>query len=184
MNDNELDKIKDKLMKPGWTENLHSALENLPDEDSKKIVESMTESEIDEKVNARRHQQDYIADYLIYLWGISKIAFWRHVKKTLSIDDGILWSDNMEYMEIMCKNKIPFDVLKAAIDFAVNIETNESGVDDLEAIGCVVKAQVENFDRLDEINSYISLLENNNQVLANERINKMLDTKCGYGFNK
>ncbi len=79
MNEKEINKIMRTLMGPDWTENLHEELKVLQPEDSKKIVESMTDSEIFQKVNARRFQEDYIADYLEYLWEISETAFWKHV---------------------------------------------------------------------------------------------------------
>lgn len=77
-------------MKPGWTEDLHHSLEELQPEDAKKIIESMTDDEIYQKVNNRKFQEDYIADYLEYLWDISESSFWKHVKTTLDVNQN-LW---------------------------------------------------------------------------------------------
>ncbi len=178
MNDSEIQKLKEELMKPDWTENLHHELENLQPVDAIKFVESMNNSEIYQKVNVRKFQQDYIADYLEYLWEISETAFWRHVIITLDLREGFLWSDNMFHFEKMCNVKIPKDVLTAVLDFA--IECDEKSKYDIEIIGCVIKAQVNNFERLAEIRKHISLLEGDKQDIANKRINEMIKRKCNY----
>ncbi len=178
----EIKKLKKELMKPGWTEDLHHSLEELQPEVAKTIVESMTESEIYRKVNNRQFQEDYIADYLEFLWDISENAYWRHVKSTLNLEHGILWGDHMSHFEKMCDNKIPDDVLKAVLDFAVSVEVKDNYKQDFEAIGCVVKAQVEKFERLKEVKKYISSLSKDKQVLANSRINEMIKCDCNYYF--
>jgi len=125
MNDKELNDIKKELMKPDWTENLHHALEELQPEDAKKIVESMTDNEIYRKVNNRRFQEDYIADYLAYLWDISESSFWKHVKTTLDVNQDLLWSENMFHFEKLCSENIPNDVLVAVIKYAVECPENQ-----------------------------------------------------------
>jgi hypothetical protein len=95
MNDKELSETKKELMKPDWTENFHNALEELQPADAKKIVESMTDVEIYSKVNNRKFQEDYIADYLEYLWDISESSFWKHLKTTLDVHHHLLWSDKI-----------------------------------------------------------------------------------------
>lgn len=182
MTDKEIEKRKTELMKPGWTEDLHHSLEELQPEVAKTIVESMTDNEIYRKVNNRQFQEDYIADYLEYLWEISETAYWKHVKNTLDLEHGILWGDHMSHFEKMCQNKIPDDVLKAVLDFALSVEVKDNYKQDFEAIGCVVKAQVENFKRLDEIKKYISSLEKAEQILANVRIKEMIKCDCNYQF--
>lgn len=180
MNDNEIKKYKTALMKEYWVEDRHHKLKKLHSRDAKKIIESMNESEIYQNVNIRKHQEDYIADYLEYLWDISETGFWNHVKISLDFSKSILWSDNMFYFEKMCNVKIPNDVLKAVLDFIIYNE-NSSKMD-LEAIGCVVKAQAEKFGRLDEIENYISLLSDNNKNIASKKIKAMLNNKCPYLF--
>lgn len=177
-----LEKLKRELMKPGWTEDLHHSLEELSPEDAKIIVESMSDTEIYRKVNNRQFQEDYIADYLEYLWGISETAYWKHVKSTLNLKHGILWGDHMSHFEKMCKYEIPDDVLKAVFDFAIAVEIKDNYKQDFEAIGCVIKAQADDFGRLNEIKKYISLLEKEKQDTANERIDLMLKCKCNYTF--
>ena len=64
MDNKKLSEKKQELMKPDWTENLHHELQELPLQEAKWIVENMTDSEIFSKVNNRRFQEDYIADYI------------------------------------------------------------------------------------------------------------------------
>ena len=180
MNNDEIEKKKKELMKPDWTENLHSALKELGDDNAKKIVELMSDDEIYSKVNNRTSQEDYIADYLEYLWEISKPAYWRHVIKTLDIHHGILWGDHMSHFGKLCQNELSAEVFNAVMYFAVNCDENYH--QDLDAIGCVIKAQVENFDRLNDIRKYISELHGEKSDVLNKRIDEMLASECNYGF--
>lgn len=180
MNNKKLDEHKKELMKPDWTENLHHALEELQTNDARKIVDSMNETEIYAKVNNRQFQQDYIADYLEYLWEISEQAYWKHVIITLDLEVGLLWSDNMSHFEKLCNEKIPIGVLKAVLDFAIGCQIEENYKQDYEAIGCVVRAQVKKFNRMAEIKKYISSLDK--EKAANKRINEMIKSKCHYNF--
>lgn len=167
-------------MKPAYTEELHQALEELNPNDSRKIVESMTDKEISTKVNNRRFQESYIADYIDYLWDISKPAFWKHVIISLNVNTGVLWGENMDYFGKICNNKIPSDVLNAVLNFAVNCE--DSSIQDLETIACAIKAQAEKFGRIDEINKYIASLNVEFQDSAKNRISEMIKCECNYSF--
>lgn len=180
MNNDEIEKKKKELMEPHWTEDLHYALKELDDDSAKKIVELMSDDEIYDKVNNRQFQQDYIADYLEYLWNISQPAYWRHVISTLDIHHGILWGDNMSHFEKLCQYELSADVFNAVMYFAVNCD--EKNKQDMEAIGCVIKAQAEKFDRLSDIRAYISELEGVELDSLNKRIDKMLTSVCNYGF--
>ncbi|MCF7805108.1 MAG: hypothetical protein K9N46_04490 [Candidatus Marinimicrobia bacterium] len=181
MNKKDLIEKKNELMNPYWTENLHHALKELQLEDAKKIVESMTDDEIYSKVNNRRFQEDYIADYIEFLWDISESSFWKHVKTTLDVDQHLLWSDNMFHFKMLCSERIPNDVLIAVIKYAVECPGNQK--QNLETIGCVIKAQAKDFGRLDEIKKNILLLEKDKQVLAETRIKEMIECECNYKFD-
>ncbi len=180
MNNKELIKKKNQLLNEDWTEDLHHGLQKLEPECAKQIVESMDDSEIYSKINIRHCQEDYIADYLDYLWEISKLAYWKNVIISLDVEVGILWSDNMSYFERLCNNIIPDDVLKAVFDFAIDSEKDSH--QDLDAIGCVIKAQVEKFGRMDIIKKYISDLNNDVQDFANKRVFSMINQTCKYTF--
>jgi hypothetical protein len=176
----ELKEMKEELMKPDWTENLQHALEELEPEDARKIVESMSRAEIYSKVNNRQFQEDYIADYLEYLWEISEPAYWKHIIISLNVKVGTLWSDNMAHFEKMCTKKIPDDVFKAVLSFAINY--NGTFKEDLDAIGCVLKAQIDKFGRIKEIKQYILSLKEEKQDLANSKIHELAKRDCNYLF--
>lgn len=182
MNKKEIIEFKENLMNEVWVEDRHHKLEELSPEDARSVVESMDETEVYRNVNIRQFQEDYIADYLEYLWDISESAYWKHVMTSLDLEVGILWGDHMAHFEKMCSNKIPDYVLTAVLDFAVAVEVKENYKQDFEAIGCVVKAQVKEFGRLEEIKKYISSLESDKRVLADTRLNEMIKSKCNYTF--
>jgi len=180
MKNSEVEKRKNELLKPYWTEDLHHSLEKLPPKDAKKIVESMDDSEIYIKVNLRKHQEDYIADYIEYLWDISEDAYWKHIKISLDVEIGLLWSDNMSHFERMCNYEIPHDVLIKIIDFAIDDKSQSK--QDFDAIGCVIKAQVERFARKAEIDEYISTFKEKKKANAKLAISSMIECRCHYQF--
>ena len=179
MKKKEIKELKAQLMNPDWTENLHHTLEDLDKSDAKYIVESMTSAEIYSKVNNRRFQEDYIADYLEYLWEISEIGYWKHIEKILNPKIGILWSDNMNHFEKLCSVKIPDFILKAVVKFAIKCRVEDQ---DFEAIAGVIKAQVDKFDRLRKINDIIDSLNANKIEPAKQKISLLLKTECNYNF--
>ena len=90
-------------------------MQELPLQEAKWIVENMTDSEVFSKVNNRRFQEDYIADYIEYLWTISPIAYWKHIIMSLNPSIGVLWGGDMPHFKRMCTIKIPVDVLHAVL---------------------------------------------------------------------
>lgn len=180
MKEKELELKKKELMKPAYTEDLHHELIDMNPNDARKIVESMTNKEIYSKVNNRRFQEDYISDYIDYLWNISKSAYWKHITISLDPEVGVLWGDDMKYFEKMCNIRIPIEVLNTILNFAMQYKKSDK--QDLEAIGCVIKAQLDKFGRIDEIKSYISNLPIDEQELAKEKIFEYTKKDCNYTF--
>ncbi|BAK73251.1 hypothetical protein [Arcobacter sp. L] len=172
---NELEKIKENLMSFFWTEDLHYGLEELDDEDVKEIVESMNDDEIALKVNRKRHQQDYIADYLKYLWNISEIAFWRHIDMLFYDNDEFLSSDNMFFYEQLCQEKIPSKTLALAIDYLRNFETMNSY--EYGNLSEIIKNQVENYQRLDEVKLIVSTYTGHDLNFMKLKLTEILDTE-------
>lgn len=164
----------------GDTEDFHHSLEELRPGEAEQIVESMTDTEIYSKVNNRMFQQDYIADYIEYLWDISKTSFWKHVKATLAIDQDLLWSDNVFHFKMLCSKDIPDDVFESVMDYA--IECSEGEEQNFETIGCIIKAQAGHIGGLDKINAFVSRLAEEKQGAASERMKKLLVCECGYNF--
>lgn len=180
MTNEEIKKKKDELMLEHWTEDLHHSLQDFHPDVAKKIIDSMSNSEIYVKVNHRQFQADYIADYLEYLWEISESAFWKHVVISLDTEVGLLWSDNMYHFEKMCKTRIPKNVLEAVIVFFIDCE--KYILQDIEAIGCVLKAQVEKFNRLEEIHSYIKSLKLKDEKSVIEQVEELIKNDANYNF--
>ena len=178
MDKKELEELKTDLVNKTWTEDLHSGLQEIDEDDARLIVESMDEDDINYKVNSRLYQEDYIADYLEYLWEISETSFWKHVKATFNKHVGLLWSDNMFYFEKLCSYKIPSSMLSLVIEYIGSCDDKEK--QDLELLGCIVKSQVENFKRLQEVQNVIHSLPVNSRDVANSRITKMIHEPCKY----
>lgn len=178
MDKKEREELKHDLINRHWTEELHLGLQEIDEEDAIKIVESMNEEEIIYKVNSRRFQQDYIADYLEYLWEISEKSFWKHVKETFNENVGLLWSDNMFYFERLCYENIPSSILSVVVEYIGCCADEEK--QDLELLGCIIKSQAEDFNRLAEIKNTISSFPVKNGKIANRRITEMINKPCHY----
>ena len=178
MDKRELAELKNDLINRHWTEELHLGLQEIDEQDAIKIVESMNEEEINYKVNFRKFQEDYIADYLEYLWKISETSFWVHVKATFNEDVGLLWSDNMFYFERLCYENIPSSMLNVVVEYIGACADEEK--QDLELLGCIVKSQAENFNRLPEIKNIISSLPLKNGQIAKRRVAEMVNKPCHY----
>ncbi|MCD4741589.1 MAG: hypothetical protein K8R67_03760 [Desulfobacteraceae bacterium] len=178
MDQDERENLKFDLLNMHWTEELHDGLKEIDEEDAKSIVESMDEEEITYKVNPRRFQEDYIADYLEFLWEISEVSFWKHVKTTFAKEVGLLWSDNMFYFDQLCDEEFPQDVLIELINFIVVCDPDCE--QDINLLGCILKEQIANFDRLPEIKKIVSSLPKKQKTEANKRINLMIQMDCDY----
>jgi hypothetical protein len=95
-----------------WVEERHDFLKSMPPEDAKSLVDSLDGYEIEANVNYRRFQEDYIADFLEYLWALSKASFWKHIATALEHPDGLIFSDNMGYLKIIKEERMPKYVFK------------------------------------------------------------------------
>lgn len=101
----------DTIMNMYWTEERHHYLETLDIETAKLVLEYLDENSRQIIVNHRKFQEDYIGDYLSYIWTISEGAFWDHMVTMFdNHEDGILLSDLMEHIEILENNDMPIEV--------------------------------------------------------------------------
>lgn len=105
-----------------WTEQYHLSLEEMDEGDAILDVESMSDHEITYKVSMRKFQQDYIADYLEYLWEISSKAFWKHILVMFSDETELLISDNMKFASILCNEPAPKEVIDAIVKYTINAD--------------------------------------------------------------
>ena len=178
MNEKERSELKEKLMDKPWTEDLHYGLKELNSEDASAIADSLTAADIYRKVNIRRYQEDYIADYLQFLWGVSEKAFWRHLTISLDPDAGILWSDNMFYVEKLCESQLPSEVMSALLQLALCSESMTQH----DILGCIVKRQVQEHAALPKIKTFISKLDEGDRSQATDTIDNMVDRDSPYRF--
>lgn len=176
----DLKKIKVEIDAERSIEEIHRTLRGLDASESRQIVESFTNGKTYANVSMRNFQEDYIADYLEYLWDISEVSFWKHVKSIPSFTKGLLWSSNMFYLQKMIDNPLPDHVWKMVLKFAIH--RNESYQMDLEAIGCVIQAQATKFGRKQEIFDRIEVMPPGLKERSALRINKMLSDNCNYTF--
>ncbi len=178
----ELEKIKENLLNEYWTENFHEGLKELGDEKAKVIVESMNSQDIYGKVNFKSRQQDYIADYLKYLWDISENSFWKHIEMLFQDDEELLMSDNMFYHEKLCNEKIPPNILQEVVNYIRYY--NSDDVDryeyEYELLTDIILMQVRNYQRLDEINNIISSYPVDVQRDMNKKITQILASETTF----
>ena len=179
--DEELKKTKERLMKPDFTESLHHELIEMPPQKANQVIDAMTDREVEAKVNNRRFQEDYIMDYLMFLWSINKPAFWRQLKATFRPGLEVLWGDDMLHFEVMCTNKIPKDVFNSILELAISI--GDPSHQDYKAIGCVISAQVRKFNGGHLIEKFIrSRIAGNRDV--SRQLTPFIDCKCEYTFDR
>ncbi|GHV92712.1 hypothetical protein AGMMS50268_32150 [Spirochaetia bacterium] len=182
MDQDYIEEKKEKFMAYEWTEDFHNDLSELPEEEAIQIIDSMTDEDIDFRVNARLHQEDYIADYLMFLWEINPDAFWKQIKATFDNNAGLLWGGDMLHLRIMCKELIPDDVLLKLLDFVVHLDlSNKLAIENFNAIGCIIKAQINRYDRFQWISENIQKIKFNN-VDTSKVLRKLIDCKCKYMF--
>lgn len=112
-----IDDHKERMFSEYWVEQRHEYLASLPNEVARQVLESLDANDVTCNVNIRRFQQDYIADYLQYVWSISPDAFWRHVHICLQHSDGLVQSDNPFYLEKMRDEQMPDNLWPAVLEY-------------------------------------------------------------------
>lgn len=90
-----------------WTEDVHRYLESLPEPVVARVLENLSEPYVYRLVNHRYRQQDYIGDYLAYVWEVSADAFWDQIRVTFSSMQGFLVYDLDDVQEILTLEDMP-----------------------------------------------------------------------------
>jgi hypothetical protein len=178
------DQEKKKLLKEYLIENMQRSLEEMPLEVAKQIIDSMTEKEIYVRVSKRQMQEDYIADYINFLWDVSRDSFWKHVSATFDIKEGLLWGGDMLYIEKICDNEIPSNILEKIIEFWINYRTVFPGQyeQDIDGLACILKAQCIRFNRKAEILAYIGIKYPQDLASYQEQLDLFINKDCHYTF--
>jgi hypothetical protein len=108
-----------------WTEQRHFYLGKLSPEVAVGLLKLLDQNDLEIIVNYRKFQQDYIGDYLAYLWHLDEDSFWRHLSKTFESDEGLLIYDGNEHIEIMCTYEMPQWVWLKMLNSLLNVHRNE-----------------------------------------------------------
>lgn len=178
-NNANLEIIKSRLKRELSIEAIHKVLDSLPVNVAREVIESFSDHKIRSNVNMRKYQEDYISEYLVYLWETSPASFWKHTKASLNKHLGILWGGDMEHLGILCKNFIPIDVLKKLIKF---LSESEMVGQDKEALSCVIKAQILTFNRSEEIEAIVNKLPKKLREKVKADIVQMTQARCNFYF--
>lgn len=134
------DKNKEKFLSYYWVEDRHKFLKSLPIEDEKQLVDSFSENEIDMNVNYRRFQEQYICDYIDYLWQVSKRSFWKHIAISLKNTEGLIPSESDFTTSIMVTERMPKYVFKPLIKALERLVRKSE--DPINDIFCEVHAEI------------------------------------------
>ena len=69
-------------------------------------------------------------------------------------------------------------MLRVVVEYIGNCADEEK--QDLELLGCIIKSQVEGFNRLAEIKNIISSLPGKNAQIAKRRVTELINKPCHY----
>jgi len=108
-----------------WTEERHYYLKDLPSNLAREVLKLVSSSDLQRIVNWRRHQEDYIGDYLQYLSGVDEDAFWNHLAATFCGEDGLLMYDNLHHIEMMTSRDMPLYVWDSLLSAILNVHWKE-----------------------------------------------------------
>ncbi|SOY39770.1 conserved hypothetical protein [Cupriavidus taiwanensis] len=93
-----------------WTEEAHEYLMTLEEETARRVMEGLNDAQIHKLVNFRQFQQNYISDYLQYVWKSSAEAFWQHIARTFISEEGMLMCELEEIDEMLTSIDMPTGV--------------------------------------------------------------------------
>lgn len=180
MNKNpKLESLRKQIKSERSIETIHHKIMDLPREEAVELVDLFTNNRVFRNVNVRGQQEDYIAEYLYYLWKISPASFWRHIKSLLNPARDLLWGSDMDYMVIMARNRMPDDVWKKVIEFATQSNIWEQ---DKDAMASLLQAQCKRFNRREELDKIINSYPKTRKQAAKERIDELMKAPINYRF--
>ena len=131
---------KDVFMSKYWVEERHDFLKALPLKEQKELVDSLSPDDIDENVNWRRFQEQYICDYIDYLWEISKGSFWKHIATSLKNPEGLIPGENDFTITIIKTERMPKYVFRQLLKALERLVQNSSGL--IDSYFCEMHAEI------------------------------------------
>ncbi len=108
-----------------WTEERHYFLKGLSADMAREVLSLVSSSDLQIIVNWRRHQEDYIGDYLEYLSSVDKDAYWDHLSATFGGEDGLLMYDNLHHVEMMTSRSMPMHVWDSMLSAILSVHWKE-----------------------------------------------------------
>lgn len=151
-----------KFMSYRWTEGRHSYLESLPLEIAKEVLALLSPNDIEEIVNTRHRQQDYIGDYLAYISDLDEAVHWIHLEKSFNSPEGFLIYDGDAHIEAMRSLQIPMSLWQRLLDSLFTTYSHEMREEDYDyPLMCfpeIVHFQTTYADDLDEKRSAVIAL--------------------------
>lgn len=108
--DPDLARHIDEIASAHWTEDAHQYLENLDEDLATAVLNSLGPEQIAQLVIYRHRQEDYIGDYLEFVWELSPDAFWRHIEQIVMSDGGLLMYDGDEIHNVLISENMPLPV--------------------------------------------------------------------------
>jgi mRNA-degrading endonuclease toxin of MazEF toxin-antitoxin module len=100
-----------------WTEDAHRYLEELDEDTAAAVLDALPVEQIDQLVNFRSRQEDYIGDYLEFVWHANPQAFWRHIDLTFRSDEGMLMYDLDGVHTVLTSEDMPLSVWMTLLRF-------------------------------------------------------------------
>jgi hypothetical protein len=111
----------DAVMGEHWTEDAHQYLEQLQEDTAIRVLEALLPEQMFSLVNYRSRQEDYIGDYLTYVWGASPDAFWRHIEQTFTSEEGLLMCDRTDIDDVLTSEDMPVAVWMTLLRFVPSV---------------------------------------------------------------
>ena len=111
----------DAIMGERWTEDAHHYLEGLPEDTAIRVLEALHPEQMFSLVNYRSRQEDYIGDYLTYVWEASPDAFWRHIEQTFMSEEGLLMCDRTDVDDVLTSVDMPVAIWMTLLRFVPSV---------------------------------------------------------------
>jgi hypothetical protein len=136
-----------------WTENAHQYLEGLEEGTATAVLNALRPEQMYNLVNYRFRQEDYIGDYLEFVWHSSPNAFWRHIEQSFMSDEGMVMYDDDKVHRVLISEDMPLTVWMTLLEYIPSVYrdvlgNNTSNMGKEETGRYVVEYQV---DQLTEV---------------------------------
>ncbi|WP_313629585.1 hypothetical protein [Pseudomonas sp.] len=137
-----------------WTEDRHVYLKSLSPDIAKGVLALLGPDDLAEIVNQRRHQHDYIGDYLKHVSDLDEAIHWAHLEHAFDSEEGFIIYDGEAHIEAMQSMQIPISLWQRLLDSLFTLYADEMRAADydypLMRFPEVFAYQTEHADDMDE----------------------------------